>query len=137
MAPSGFDLHVPKGEGDTTLAALRSVPAPNRNSWRLHHVAQGETIETIARAYHVTAGRIIEVNSGADSLDAGETLLIPAVYHPPVVRATARPKRGSKGHATTVSHTVASHHGAKRPATHISASVRHRKASVETASLHR
>jgi membrane-bound lytic murein transglycosylase D len=135
IAPAGFDLHVPKGDGETTEAAIGTVPASNRNSWRLHHVSQGETLDAIARAYHVTADRIIQVNNGADSLDAGDMLLIPAVYHPPVVTRT-RATRSSKGR-TRSSHVSTTSHLAKRPASHISASVLHRKATVKTASLNR
>jgi membrane-bound lytic murein transglycosylase D len=129
LAPAGYDLHVPKGDGTATLAALQSVPVENRNSWRLHHVEAGETLEAIAREYHVTTGRIVAVNDGTDSLDAGDTLLIPAVYHPPVVHRRVRSTRFSRSRSTS-SHHGSSHNTASRRSTrlssaHISASVRH------------
>jgi membrane-bound lytic murein transglycosylase D len=126
IAPAGYELHVPKGDGNATLAALQSVPAENRNSWRLHHVEAGETLEAIAREYHVTARRIVAVNDGAESLDAGDTLLIPAVYHPPVVQRTrvrsSRSRSSSSHHAS--SHKTASRRSTGSSGTHISASVR-------------
>ena len=140
IAPSGYELHVPKGEGGATLSALQSVPAANRNAWRLHHVAAGETLEAIAREYHVTAGRIVAVNNRSDSLDAGETLLIPAVYHEPVTRAHTRSRHVTKPHSAergSGSRSSVSRRGSKQAAAHISASVLHRRAAVQTASLHR
>lgn len=127
VAPSGYDLHVPKGDGTATLAALQSVPAGNRNSWRLHHVEAGETLEAIAHEYHVTTGRIVAVNDGTDSLDAGDTLLIPAVYHPPVVHRRVRSTRSSRSRSSSTHH-ASSHKTASRStrssSAHISASVR-------------
>ncbi len=57
---------------------LESVPANSRHAWRLHHVSSGETLEAIAKVYHLAPERIVAVNSGADSLEKGDTLLIPA-----------------------------------------------------------
>lgn len=82
VAPTGFDIHVPKGAGEAVRAALESVPAENRQAWRLHHVQAGDTIPAIARSYHVAPDRILAVNHTSDSLQPGGMLLIPAVYHP-------------------------------------------------------
>lgn len=111
IAPAGTQVHVPKGSGQTTLAALEAVPAKNRLAWRLHHVEAGETIETVARAYHLLPSRIAAVNSGADSLEAGDVLLIPAVYHPPVSRHRVRSSHVRR-HTTAhhLRHISARHH---------------------------
>lgn len=85
VVPSGFRIHVPKGAGETSTAALERVPAENRAAWRLHHVETGDTLETIARAYHLPANKITSVNNtSAASIDKGDVLLIPAVYHEPI-----------------------------------------------------
>jgi len=89
LAPSGFQIHVPKGSAETAQAALDSVPAENRQAWRLHHVQAGDTLETIARTYHLTAERIVAVNHSTDSLESGDMLFIPAVYH-----SESRPRDG-------------------------------------------
>jgi membrane-bound lytic murein transglycosylase D len=81
LAPSGFQIHLPKGSARTAEAALESVPAASRQAWRLHHVETGDTLETIAKAYHISAERIGAVNRATDSLEPGDMLLIPAVYH--------------------------------------------------------
>lgn len=141
IAPAGYNLRVPKGEADATLAALESVPAANRNAWRLHHVAAGETLDAIAREYHVSAGRIVAVNNGSDSLDAGETLLIPAVYHEPVRHTPVRSHHSAKGRNSAArssgSRSSVSRRSSKEASAHISARVLNRRAAVQTASLHR
>jgi membrane-bound lytic murein transglycosylase D len=80
VAPAGFAVHVPKGSAETAQAALESVPAANRMAWRLHHVDTGDTLEAIAKTYHLTTNRILAVNSGSDNLGKGDVLLIPASY---------------------------------------------------------
>ncbi len=140
VAPAGFQIHVPKGTGDTAQAALETVPAENRLAWRLHHVESGDTLEAIARSYHLAPERIVAVNQGADSLEAGDVLLIPAVYHPEPARRVTR--RGKAAHSKASS--VRSH--AKKYSgrgTHVAASRRvpaqvlHRKAAVRAARLQR
>jgi len=142
VAPAGFEIHVPKGTAQPAEAALESVPAQSRQAWRLHHVEAGDTLAGIAKSYHLSPDRIAAVNRAADSLEAGDVLLIPAVYHEPVrqVRTSARGARakialngafrskraGTVQHGT---HIVASHH--------LPAQVLHRKAAVRTASLER
>jgi len=136
LAPAGFDIHIPKGTAGTTQAALDTVPAENRQAWRLHHVESGDTLATIAKAYHLTPERIVAVNRGAESLEAGDTLLIPAIYHddtPPPARALRaatlhkRATLSAKSTAQHGTHIAASHH--------VPAQVLHRKAAVRTASL--
>jgi membrane-bound lytic murein transglycosylase D len=140
LAPAGYDVHVPKGTGEPTELALQVVPAPNRNSWRLHHVAAGETLDAIAREYHLQPERIVAVNDGADSLDAGETLLIPAVYHPPVKssrsrRHIAESRTKARKTASGSSHVSSARRTSKSPTAHVSPSALHRRAAVRTASL--
>jgi membrane-bound lytic murein transglycosylase D len=140
VVPSGFQVHVPKGAAPTTQVALENVPAANRQAWRLHHIEAGDTLATIAQSYHTTADRIAAVNSSADSLEAGEVLLIPAVYHEPArttsITRTTRgrstpPKSAARSSKANTSqrgtHVVASRH--------VTPPVLHRKAAVRTASL--
>ena len=122
VAPAGFQIHVPKGSAGTAQAALDLVPAENRTAWRLHHIESGDTLETIARTYHLSADRITAVNQASTSLNAGNTLLIPVVYHEEVQpsRARFRSIRGRRaGTAITFGKASASRRG-----THIAASRR-------------
>src|SRR5690348_10001079 len=112
VAPAGYEAHVPKGSAEDARAALESVPANNRQAWRLHHVEAGDTIATIAKSYHLAPERIVEVNSQADSIEAGDTLLIPAVYHPEKPRRRtvhSRTRRHTNGTKARSSKTAAAH----------------------------
>lgn len=54
LAPSGYFLRVPKGTGETVAAALNLVPASKRDTWRLHCLREGDSLETLARLYRLT-----------------------------------------------------------------------------------
>ncbi len=134
VAPSGLRVHVPKGLAQTASAGLESVPAANRNAWRVHHVETGDTLEAIARSYHLTAQRIVAVNHSADSLSAGDVLLIPAVYH--------EEKRPAKRPTRTTRRVSTKQHGpAPLRATRVvtarrtSASIAHKRVTVRTTGL--
>ena len=73
-APEGYDVHVPKGSGEATLASLEAIPAGNRDAWRLHHVTANDTLATIAKAYNTAPERILAVNTPiAANLVEGDT----------------------------------------------------------------
>lgn len=136
-APEGYDVHLPKGSADTTVAALESVPAANRAAWRLHHVTANDTLAAIAKAYNTPPERIVAVNNTlAANLTEGDTLLIPAEAHEDLITRSTRKKSRS---GSSNLHAVGS--SAARRATHVAASrhtppqVLHRKAAVHTASL--
>jgi len=124
VAPAGFQVHVPKGSVETTQSALATVPAANRASWRIHHVEAGDTINAIAKAYHLTPDRITAVNGARSSLDRGNVLLIPAVFHeetaPRARRVDLKSSRSRRGTAGLASSKSAAAHGGA----HISASRR-------------
>ncbi len=138
VVPSGLNVHIPAGSMQAAQAALESVPAGNRNAWRLHHVESGDTLEAIAKSYHLSAERIVAVNRAADSLEAGDVLLIPAVYHEQKqqVKRSLRFAR-TRGRGTS---SGRSRRSALR-STHVAASRRvppqilHGRAVVRTASL--
>lgn len=142
VAPVGFEVHVPKGSADVVQAALESVPAPNRQAWRLHHVLAGDTLSEIAKNYHVTADSIASVNPSADSISQGDVLLIPAVYHEdaPVHRALVHNRSSRRGVLAASLHTRS--HVAVSRSSHVAASrnvptqVLHRKAALRSASIH-
>ncbi len=117
VAPGGFQIHVPKGSAEATQAALESVPAANRTAWRLHHVDTGDTLEAIARTYHMSTDRIMAVNHTSDTLGKGDVLLIPASFHPEPV--ASRKIRGSRNARTVGSAVSSSKSSAVRRGTHI------------------
>jgi membrane-bound lytic murein transglycosylase D len=141
LAPPGFQVHVPKGMAASTQQALETVPATSRHAWRLHHVSSGETLAAIAKVYHLAPERIVAVNGGADSMEVGDTLLIPALDPVVPARLKSQAQRFAKGHyrVARVSgrSTVAERSSHVAAAARVPAQALHRKAAVRTAALRR
>ncbi|MGH9326249.1 MAG: transglycosylase SLT domain-containing protein [Terriglobia bacterium] len=75
----GFLLNLPAGTGSTFELRIAAVPASDRLGWRAHRVEGMETLESVAREYHVTTLALANANhieTGA-SLEDGTHLLIP------------------------------------------------------------
>jgi hypothetical protein len=90
VAPEGFAVNVPKGIGNSLLAALQLIPASRRDSWRLHRVGAGETLAAIGKRYSAAPSGITSANNLASAEPAeGDLLVIPAAYRP---SASAKPK---------------------------------------------
>ncbi|MGA2593893.1 MAG: transglycosylase SLT domain-containing protein [Bryobacteraceae bacterium] len=116
VAPAGYVLHVPHGTGSSLSASLQLVPADRRAAWRIHKVAGGDTLASIARRYGMPAASIAAANGLTNASPAtGDRLIIPATYTPPSVAvhtasrrhagtpATKRRHRGTAG----LTHTAA------------------------------
>ncbi len=117
VAQPGYQLRVPKGTSASVLAALDNVPAERRDSWRMHRVAQGETLAEIAKRFGTAANSIAAANNRLlDAPEAGDLLIIPASFQPQ--RATA--------------HKLAVKTSARHPRTKVSARVLHHRASART-----
>ncbi len=142
VAPAGFQVHVPKGMASSTQEALETVPANSRHAWRIHHVSAGETLAAIAKVYHLAPERIVAVNDGADSLEKGDTLLIPASDPVLLARASVKSQRFARGRyrlvgAQSSRSTLAQRAGHVAAARRVSAPALHRKAAIHTAALRR
>jgi membrane-bound lytic murein transglycosylase D len=74
-----FELHLPPGTKELYTKRIEEIPVERRRSWRFHKVASGETLEDVARSYHVSATEIAFVNQLGSSTDlAGvESLIVP------------------------------------------------------------
>jgi membrane-bound lytic murein transglycosylase D len=86
---AAFDLHLPAGSAAAFTERIAGIPPNNRNSWRYHRVAAGDTLASVAREYRVTAAELatanqIGENEGIDGMDA---LLVPV---PPAPALTSR-----------------------------------------------
>ncbi len=138
VAPAGLQVHIPAGSMDAAQAALASVPADNRKAWRLHHVESGDTLEAIAKSYHLPAERIVAVNRAADSLEAGDVLLIPALYHEdkqPTKRLSKFARTRTHATSPVRSRRSALHNTHVAVSRRVPPQVLHRRAAVRTASL--
>jgi membrane-bound lytic murein transglycosylase D len=84
VAPADFQVHVPKGMGNRLLAAIETIPAEHRKSWRMHRVGAGETLAAIAKRYGSSPSGILAANrmEAADAAGEGDLLVIPAASRP-------------------------------------------------------
>jgi len=75
---STYDLRLPAGTKEKFNQAIAAIPMDKRVAWRYHHVAPGETLDSIARQYHTRTSAIEEVNNlPGDDLRADSKLIIP------------------------------------------------------------
>jgi len=74
-----FDLHLPVGTKDLYEKRIAEIPEDKRRYWRFHPLAPGESIEEVARSYHVSASEIAFVNqlSSTSDLSGVDALVIP------------------------------------------------------------
>ena len=130
VAPAGYELHVPKGVGDSIFAGLQSVPENRRASWRIHRVAQGDTMASIAKQYNTSPNSIAAANASG-MVETGGLMLIPASIRE--TRTNVSVARNSKH-----SRMAAAHKPAVKRTARTSTRPVHRRASVslvQTASL--
>ena len=104
IAPAGYQLHIPAGTREALEQGLAAIPAPQRDSWRLHRVASGDTFASLATRYGTSAAMVSSANSG-ELPESGAFVAIPVSYpgdHPPPGRpAIARKKSTAKQGAAT------------------------------------
>jgi membrane-bound lytic murein transglycosylase D len=80
VTPKGhFELHLPVGTSQKFETAIAAIPPDMRVWWRIHTIATGETLMSVARGYHTTAHAIGEASRlDPDSgIEAGAVLVIP------------------------------------------------------------
>ncbi len=120
IAPKDVQVRVPSGKTGDVLAALDAVPSENRKAWRLHRVAGGDTLASIAKRYSAPASSIVKVNtrlgeSYFDSPRGGELILIPAREVP--VKSAVRKTKARRAVSNSKSRaSVTPRASQKRPA---------------------
>jgi membrane-bound lytic murein transglycosylase D len=121
LAPAGYQLRVPRGTAAAVTSALEQVPEERRAGWRMHRVADGETLAMIARRFNMSAATIASANHiSVEAPATGDLLLIPASSS--AGQAPARPGvRYAAGARHHRSHTAVAHN--------VSAPVLQRRAS--------
>src|SRR6204780_2362975 len=65
-----FELHLPAGTKDRYLTAITAIPPDMRVWWRYHKVVPGDTLSSVARAFHTSPRAIVQANN----LDGDENL---------------------------------------------------------------
>jgi membrane-bound lytic murein transglycosylase D len=74
-----FELHLPAGTKDRYLTAITAIPPDMRVWWRYHKVVPGDTLASVASAFHSSRQAIVQANNldGDNDLKAESELIIP------------------------------------------------------------
>jgi membrane-bound lytic murein transglycosylase D len=98
-ADEPFDLHLPAGTGNLFQQRVSEIPEDKRRFWRFHKVTAGETLEDVARSYHMRAADIAFVNQLSEnaSLNDTESLVIPVAPASAGTISAASQYRAQKG----------------------------------------
>ena len=85
-----FDLRIPAGTKADFTEAIAEIPPDKRTAWRYHRVQADDTLDALAKEFHVSAADIAFVNQIQPTADiSGEdALIIPTV--PPAASGMAR-----------------------------------------------
>jgi membrane-bound lytic murein transglycosylase D len=121
VAPAGYELHVPEGAKESVTASLATIPAERRASWRVHRVAPGDTMESIARRFNMPVNSIASLNSQSEA-EIGDVLIIPTASQLERMKKTSTKKLAGKNSGKPVAKAsgksaVRTVKNAKRPAT--------------------
>ncbi|MGH9561078.1 MAG: transglycosylase SLT domain-containing protein [Terracidiphilus sp.] len=86
-----FDLHLPAGTAALFTDRVALIPEPRRNSWRYHTVLAGDTLDSVAQEYRVTAAELARANDldRDASLTGVQALAVPL---PLSIESLARPR---------------------------------------------
>jgi membrane-bound lytic murein transglycosylase D len=116
LAPAGYQLNVPRGTAVSLVAALDTIPADRRASWRMHKVESGETLATIGKRYGASPSVIAAANRMAsETPEAGDRLAIPQAAAPP---SPARKPAARRSTVATAHKTTAQKGSSKKPVVH-------------------
>ncbi|HTA80272.1 MAG TPA: LysM peptidoglycan-binding domain-containing protein [Terracidiphilus sp.] len=74
-----FDLHLPAGGAELFQKRIASIPESKRDAWRYHTVVANDTLDSVARSYHVSVSELAAANqlSESASLDGIEAVVVP------------------------------------------------------------
>jgi hypothetical protein len=104
-APAGYEIHVPKGMGKTTLSRLEFVPGGKRTAWRVRRLQPGDSVSAVAALYRVTEQAVANANRqpvGGDSTaewspEPGDFVVVPASYAGPGLEQQGTGRGGKAG----------------------------------------
>jgi membrane-bound lytic murein transglycosylase D len=76
---TSFDLHLPAGTAAAFQERVAAIPESKRNAWRYHRVTSDDTLDSLARTYHVGQGELAAANQlqAGQSLEGIEAVVIP------------------------------------------------------------
>jgi membrane-bound lytic murein transglycosylase D len=85
---ASFDLHLPAGTATVFQQRIAAIPESKRDSWRYHRVVADDTLESVARTYHVSVADLAATNQleEGQGLAGVEALVVPV---PPAASPSA------------------------------------------------
>ena len=72
-----FELNLPAGTKDRYLTAIAAIPPDMRVWWRYHKVVPGDTLASVASAFHTSRQAIVQANNLDGELRVESELIIP------------------------------------------------------------
>ncbi len=110
--PASWALRVPKGTARNAGAALDLVPPQKQCCWRAHRLVEGDSLETVARRFHVAEGSIKLANRvPGNGFQTGDLVMIPASPEPEHRMAAKRGARRLGTRAGAGAGSPAYHYG--------------------------
>lgn len=113
VAPAGYSLRVPTGSKTMVLAGLEAIPAERRASWRIHRVAAGDTMQSIARQYNMSTDMIMAANKAQDA-EIGDVLIIPTSSQVEKLKKASRSSRAAVKKSTHAAGSAVASRGSKQ-----------------------
>ncbi len=84
-----FDLHLPAGTAALFDQRIAAIPEDKRDAWRYHRVTPDDTMDSVARSFHVQVAELAAANhlNEDESLAGIEALVVPV---PPAAAPSSR-----------------------------------------------
>lgn len=114
LVPAGYFLRLPKSSAAEVSAALALVPPDKRDTWRLHRIQSGDSLETIARQYRVGADSLEQANPKFGKVNFAAVPQM--VTKPKPSRVAAVRGKASKSSRSRISRSGVKPASVKRPA---------------------
>jgi len=105
VVPPGYFLRVPKNTAADVSAAFNLVPPDKRDTWRLHRLQDGETLESVARQYHVGLPSMEQANP--KFANAGYAVVPQMVARPKPMRTPVVKGKPARSAPTRVTRSAA------------------------------
>jgi len=76
---TSFDLHLPAGAAAVFQEQVAMIPEGKRNAWRYHRITPDDTLDSLARTWHVSPAELAAANQlrSGESLAGIEAIAIP------------------------------------------------------------
>lgn len=84
-----FELRLPAGTKELFAQRVAEIPEDKRRYWRYHKITEGETLESVARSYHVSQADLATTNqlAAGNSIGDLEALVVPVA---PTISSSTR-----------------------------------------------